>query len=424
MPTYCWSSSEITKRKQQVVNATFFKLQEGSGGSVKNNPQTGDTADSRLLDIIQGSGTTYYKTQEGAIKANVPCICGTSVEEINRMEGFVPGNILFMVAGSLYYTDDNSNVVSLNPNTTFKWYFKGEGFANGTEPFIDENGNIYYATRSYLYSIDSNGYMRWKVSISEFIVGIYGANNILFISTVFGKIYRYGYDSTLYNFITVDTNSELIGPVRIGSNGNIYSLLYKQENPTTQPFVYTFKYVILDNTLNNIQIISTGEIVSRPVSSIYNNIYSVFYNNNVFLLSDNGTLYSYNLSNNTQTWVVNTNLIGRKVSPVIINNTIYELGDSGIIYKISINGNILQNVSNTIGIINQIGYDNNYIYTYNNNRQIITIRLNDLHITTGFSNTNQSTDLSCITSLDKSRLYTFINDTRLIEVDKNTLQPL
>jgi hypothetical protein len=425
MPTYCWSASEITKRKQQVANATFFKLQESSGGSVKNNPQTGDTADSKLLDIVQGSRTTYYRSQHGHLESDVPCSCVSDVVEINRMEGFVPGNILFMVTGSFYYTDDNSNLVSLNPDTSFRWYFKGEGFANGTaEPFIDINGNIYYATRSYIYSIDPMGNIRWKQPISESVVGIYGTSGMLYISTQLGKIYRYDYNGNLYNYVIVDTDSQLNGPVRIGPNGKLYSLLYKENSILgLGRFVFSLNYIILDTDLNNIQQISTYELIGRPVSQIYKNIYPVFYGNDIYILSDSSTLYSYNITSNIQNWLLapllNDN--DRKVSPVIINNYIYIIGTDKI-YKIDLNGTIILPLLVIVGEINQVGYDMDYIYTYNLNNKLIAVRLDNLNVTEGF--TNQSIALSCILSADKLRLYTYINDTTVIEVNKTTLQPL
>lgn len=421
MPTQCWSASEITKRKQQVVNATFFKLQEGSGGSVKNNPQTGDTADSKLLDIVQGSRTAYYRSQQGNLESDVPCSCVSDVVEINRMEGFVPGDIFFMVMGSFYYTDINSNLVSLNPDTSFRWYFKGEGFSNNVEPFIDENGNIYYSTRSYIYSIDSMGNMRWRRSITEVVVGIYGTSGMLYISTLLGKIYRYDYNGTLYNSVIVDTDSQLNGPVRIGPNGKLYSLLYKMENPISRPFEFSLNYVILNTDLNNIQKISINELIFKGVSPIYTNIYPVFYGSDIYILSDSGKLYSYNITSNVQQWVVPTALNERKVSPIIINNTIYLVG-TDIIYKIDLGGNLILQTSNIIGIINQVAYDTDYIYTYNLTNELISVRLDNLNVTTGF--TNQSLALSSILSADKSRLYTYINDTQVIEIDKNTLQPL
>src|SRR5436309_7911631 len=110
-----------------------------------------------------------------------------------------------------------------------KWSFDTGGGIDSS-PAIDANGNVYVQSRSgYLYSLDSNGALKWKFSMFDSIVGCcFGSesspaidsNGIIYVGSSDGNLYALFPNGTLeWRYLTA-------GPIQsspaIGNDGTIY----------------------------------------------------------------------------------------------------------------------------------------------------------------------------------------------------------
>ncbi|MEA3288047.1 MAG: PQQ-binding-like beta-propeller repeat protein [Candidatus Marinimicrobia bacterium] len=94
------------------------------------------------------------------------------------------GNIIFIPGDHL--SPANRKIVSLYPNGTLFWEFEFQNtrLLDNTEPTIDWDGNIYFATDT-LYSLTYRGALRWKHPIEGRTVSplICDGNNVVFVGS-------------------------------------------------------------------------------------------------------------------------------------------------------------------------------------------------------------------------------------------------
>lgn len=100
------------------------------------------------------------------------------------------GNIYFAPGvRSVLPADSERTFFSINPEGEVNWTytFSSEYLWDNTEPTIDNNGNIYFATDT-LYSLNYLGELRWKVGFESglhtFCPLISDVNNVIYVGTV------------------------------------------------------------------------------------------------------------------------------------------------------------------------------------------------------------------------------------------------
>ena len=117
------------------------------------------------------------------------------------------GNIYF-TPGILSVIDKQRTFYSINPDGEINWAFPfiSEWLSDNTEPTIDYNGNIYFATDT-LYSLDYSGKLRWKVGFESsaltFCPLISDANNVVYIGTL-------NFDTTENRIRAIDASGQLL----------------------------------------------------------------------------------------------------------------------------------------------------------------------------------------------------------------------
>ncbi|QQS35074.1 MAG: PQQ-like beta-propeller repeat protein [Ignavibacteriales bacterium] len=76
------------------------------------------------------------------------------------------GNVYVLVADDTL-NQNTANFYCLYPDGSLKWKFPhSRGYYVDTDPTIDKNGNIYFATET-LYALDYSGKLRWKLDLVD-----------------------------------------------------------------------------------------------------------------------------------------------------------------------------------------------------------------------------------------------------------------
>jgi len=196
------------------------------------------------------------------------------------------GTIIFGVNKN--YSDRPPKVFALNQNGEQQWEYVIDSDMGIITFNVDQEGNIYFTTRdpAVLYSLDSNGNLRFKKSLSDgkFNNGIaFSPNGSTLYLAEENALLAYSTDGSMVWRFSVE-GEKISSPPLVDNQGNIYfaafdsnskmatvySLSSEKEQRWIYPFEFGTQYGIKDLTMDK-----NGYLY---LNNLRNKVYSLFYN--------------------------------------------------------------------------------------------------------------------------------------------------
>jgi outer membrane protein assembly factor BamB len=219
----CYSLMEIPESiRPNIVDEDNYnvpKVENIVNSQESNEPIIGPPMDSpwpMFKYDIKNSGYSPYST------ANNP---GDNSWWL-KLDGFIEGSGVIDKEGIMYFVcfDD---VYAVYPNKTIKWiFFDMIGWCRGSSPAIDENGTIYIGTvgtsGNYLYAINSDGSLKWKFHVGDWIYSspAIGNDGTIYFGSETDYIYALYPNGTLK--WKYKTSVAVLSSPAIGDDGTIY----------------------------------------------------------------------------------------------------------------------------------------------------------------------------------------------------------
>ena len=209
---------------------SFYKINKSGSQIWKNNDYARQQAiispDGNILYMKSRSGTLDAIDTDGNIKWKFPF----------SNEDFVQ-YIICDSQNKIYFPYEDE-FYCVNSEGLISWKYlldDTDRFESSVSPTIDKNGNLYFSTKEYLYSLDYDGKLRWRLKDIGTTGGVNLINdvngNIYAAESIGGNLYSISNEGVINWTLNLGENSYIYGGIAIGRNSTLYVLT---ENPQTR----------------------------------------------------------------------------------------------------------------------------------------------------------------------------------------------
>jgi outer membrane protein assembly factor BamB len=299
-----------------LLAASTFALSACSRGAFAATSWPGATADENTAYVAYNQFVYAINLDNGNQKWRFPA-------EADNNINFYATPVLTS-DGQLIVGGYNNILYSLNPaNGNENWRFEDANnrYIGG---ILEANGNLYAPNAgSTLYSLDSNGNLRWKFN-TEGAQWAKPATNpgcsCIYLPSMDHHVYSI--DSANGNQIwrSGDLGGSIVGSPTLGDDGSLYVGTFSSQVVALDPETGKEKWNI-----------STDDwIWSGPVS----------YNGRIYIGDLSGTFYAINESSQDIGWQISTDGAIAE-PPLILEDTLYITTEAGTLYALDLDGNTL-----------------------------------------------------------------------------------
>jgi outer membrane protein assembly factor BamB len=236
--------------------------------------------------------------------------------------------------GTIYVSDD-ANLYAVTPNGTKKWAFPtrvgvpslqarrpGASSTGGVVamPAISAEGTVYVTTGEYLYAVNPDGALNWKLAISYAARSspAIGPDGVIYVGSGDGNLYAINPDGT--KRWAFETGSFVDSSPAIGTDGTIYVATgYPDAN------LYAIRY---NGTPKWAFKTGDGASFSPPALAADGTIYVGCYDGRLYAIDSNGKMK----------WAIAVGVIENAAPAIGSDGTIYVASDDSHLYAIKPDG--------------------------------------------------------------------------------------